>query len=250
MCGKTFRIAQAADIEVLKLKGARHGMAIIELLSAAQNGRFFASAGKAAGLSESDAREAMSSVAPAIAEKLRSKAAADPDAFDQLLDLLEEGGDGLDDAEATTGAEALEDGAAILKDLYGSIDAAQAELGKIAPHVTGAALEKISAISATSVLAGLAASNANTLVSGTSEADSTGSPLAGGTAGGGILSVIMAALVKGLMSGAMKSMGIRQRRAPRRRYYYGYGTQRPRRKRRKTRPPLERIFRDVLGAKR
>jgi hypothetical protein len=220
-------------------------MAIIDLLSAAQSGNFFASAGKTAGLSESDARNAMSVLAPAIAEKLKDKAAADPDAFDQLLDLLEQGGDGLDDADATTGTEALEDGAAILKDLYGSTDTAQTVLGKLAPQASGSALEKISAISATGVLAALAASNATTLASDTSAADS-----AGGTSGGGILSVIFAALMKGLMSGAMKSMGVRQRRAPRRRYYYGYGTQRPQRRRRKTRPPLERIFRDVLGGRR
>ncbi len=215
-------------------------MAITDLLSSAQNGGFFANAGKTAGLSESDARAAVSALAPAIAEKLKDKAAADPDAFDQLLDLLEDGGDGLDDVDATTGAEALEDGAAILKDLYGSAVAAQAALRDIAPKAAGAALDKIGAISATSVLAALAASNANTLASDT-----------GGTnaAGGGIMSVIIAALMKGLMSGAMKSMGIRQRRT-RRRYYYGYGTPRPRRRRRKTRPPLERIFRDVLGARR
>ncbi len=219
-------------------------MAITDLLSSAQNGGFFANAGKTAGLSESDARAAILALAPAIAEKLKDKAAADPDAFDQLLDLLEEGGDGLDDVDATTGAEALEDGAAILKDLYGSSEAAEATLGKIAPKASDAALGKIGAISATSVLAALAASNANTLASDTGEASN-----ASGAATGGIMSVIMAALMKGLMSGAMKSMGIRQRRSPRRRYYYGLGVQRPKRRRRKTRPPLERIFREVLGAK-
>ncbi len=215
-------------------------MAIADLLSSAQNGGFFANAGKTAGLSEGDARAAISALAPAIAEKLKDKAAADPEAFDQLLDLLEEGGDGLDDVDATTGAEALEDGAAILKDLYGSAGAAEAALGKIAPDASGAALGKIGAISATSVLAVLAATNTNTLSSDTG---------AGGAAGGGILSIIFAALLKGLMSGAMKSMGIRQRRT-RRRYSYGYGTPRPHRRRRKTRPPLERIFREVLGARR
>jgi hypothetical protein len=215
-------------------------MAITDLLSSAQNGGFFANAGKTVGLSESDARAAISALAPAIAEKLKDKAAADPEAFDQLLDLLEEGGDGLDDVDATTGAEALEDGAAILKDLYGSSSAAEAALGRIAPDASGAALGKIGAISATSVLAALAATNKNTLSSDTGAA---------GAAGGGILSIIFAALLKGLMSGAMKSMGVRQRRT-RRRYSYGYGTPRPRRRRRKTRPPLERIFREVLGARR
>jgi hypothetical protein len=217
-------------------------MAIADFLAAAQGGQYFANAGKASDLSEADARAAISAIAPAVAEKLKDKAAADPEAFDQLLDLLEDGGEGLEDVDATTGSEAIEDGAAILKDLYGSDKAAQAALQDLAPHASGAALEKIGAISATSVLASLAASNANTLASDTASAS--------GGSGGGIFNVILAALLKGLMSGAMKGMGIRQRRRPRRRYTYGYGAPRPRRRRRKTRPPLERIFRDVLGGRR
>jgi hypothetical protein len=216
-------------------------MAIIDLLSSAQNGGYFTNAGKTSGLEEAEARAAIAAIAPVVAKKLRDKAAADPDAFDTLLDLLEEGG-GLEDVNATTGAEALEDGAAILKDLYGSESAAHSELAKFVPDVTPTALAKISAIGATSVLAGLAASNASTLASDTQSADSG--------SGGGILSVIMAALFKGLMSGAMKGMGVRQRRRRRRYSYSGYGSAPPRRRRRKTRPPLERIFRDVLGGRR
>jgi hypothetical protein len=226
-------------------------MAIVDTLAAAQGGRFFANAGKAAGVAESDARAAISALAPAIAEKLKDKAESDPDAFDQLLDLLEEGGDNtdLDDADAMTGAEALEDGGAILDDLYGSRAAATAALGKVAP-VTGHGLDTLSAISATSVLAALAASNAQALAGSSepAEADAGGS---GSAAGGGLMAVIMAALIKGLTSGVLKSLGVRQRRRPRRRYgyYYGYG-RRPPRRRRKRRPGIDTIFRDVLGGRR
>jgi hypothetical protein len=215
-------------------------MAIIDLLSRAQNGQFFANAGSAAGLSAADARASISNLAPAIAEKLHTKAAADPDAFDQLLDLLEEGGDGsdLDDVDAMTGAEALSDGAAILKDLYGSLGQAHAELGPLAT-ATGASLEKITALSATSVLAGLAAANVNTLASNTSNEPQASS-------GGGFFSIIIAALMKGLLQGAARQLAPRRRR---RRTSYYYGT-RPRRRRRTRRPGLDTIFKEILSGKR
>jgi hypothetical protein len=211
-------------------------MAIVDLLAAAQGGQFFANAGRVTGLTARDAEMAVASLAPAIAAKLKDKAGSDPEAFDQLLDLLEEGGDSsdLDDAEAMTGEESLADGKAILSDLYGST--ADETLGKLAPHVKGPALEKISAISATSVLAALAASNASTLASPAAESS-------GG--GGGIISVIIAALLKGLMQGASRQLAPRRRR---RRYSYGY--RRPTRRRRTRRPGLDDVFKDILGGRR
>jgi hypothetical protein len=218
-------------------------MAIVDILNTAQNGKYFANAGQAAGLSESDARTAVAALAPAIAERLKDKAAADPDAFDQLLDLLEEGGDSsdLDDADAMTGAEAQKDGGAILDDLYGSRSEAMTALGKLAPHAKGKALESISAISATSVLASLAATNANTL------AADQGAGSGAGSAGGGIISVIIAALMKGLMQGVARQVAPRRRR--RRTYGYYYG-RRPARRRRTRRPGLDDIFKSVLTGRR
>jgi hypothetical protein len=206
-------------------------MSIIDLLSAAQGGQYFASAGQVAGVSEIEARTAISAMAPAIAEKLKDKAAKDPDAFDQLLDLLEEGGDSsdLDDAEAMTGAEALSDGGAILDDLYGSQAKAHVALG-----AQGVPQEKLAAISATSVLAGLAASNASTLAS----TDTGGS--------GGILRMIIAALVKGLMQGASRQLAPKRRR----RTGYSYGRRPVRRRRRTRRPGLDDLFRNILSSRR
>jgi hypothetical protein len=214
-------------------------MAIIDILSAAQGGGYFASAARAAGLSEDDARAAISALAPAIAERLKAKAAKDPEAFDQLLDLLEDGGDSsdLDDAAAMTGAEALSDGRAILDDLYGSRSQAAAALGKIAPHMQGDALDKVSALSATSVLAALAASNAATLAS---------TPEAGGSSGGGILSIILGALLKGFLQSASRQIAPKRRR---RRTGYSY-SRRPARRRRTRRPGLDDIFRDILTSRR
>jgi hypothetical protein len=218
-------------------------MAILELLGLAQNGHFFATAGAAAGLSEGEAKSAISKLAPVIAEKLKDKAASDPEAFDQLLDLLEDGGDSsdLDDVEAMTGAEALSDGKAILTDLYGSADAASKALGALATEASGAALDKIGAISATSVLAVLAASNAQTL------AGTTQSAADQGAAGGGFFSKIIAALLSGLMQGATRQLAPKRRR--RRSYGSYYGQRRPARRRRARRPGLDDIFKAVLGGR-
>lgn len=204
-------------------------MAITDILAAAQGGQYFATAGAACGLEETAARRAISKFAPAIAAKLKDKAAADPEAFDALLDLLEEGGDSsdLDDADAMTGAEAQSDGAAILDDLYGSKAAALKALG-----AKSEAEEKAAALSATGVLAALAASNAATL---------TSDPAKASEGGGGILSIIIAAILKGLMQGAARQLAPKRRRRR-----YTYATRRRTTRRRTRRPGLDDIFRDIL----
>lgn len=216
-------------------------MAITDILAAAQNGAYFANAAKVGGVAEAQARAAITIMAPRIAEKLRAKAAADPDAFDALLDLLEEGGDSsdLDDVEAMTGAEAQADGMAILADLYGSKIAALKAMSS--SGLSGSELETTAALSATGVLAALAASNATPLMSGSAQVTSdTG-------AGGGFFSVLIAALLKGLLQGASRQLAPKRRR--RRRYTYST-TRRRTTKRRTSRPGLDDIFRDLLGSRR
>ena len=215
-------------------------MAITDILSSAQGGKYFANVAKASGLSTAKAKAAVSKFAPAIAGKLKDKAAADPQAFDALLDILEEGGDSsdLDDVGAMTGAESLADGAAILDDLYGSKAEMMKSFSKLTPGLSGDGLAKISAISATSVLAALAAANASTLA--------TFAPKAADTGDGGIISMIIAALIKGLMQGARRQLAPRRRR---RRYYYSTTRRRSTRRRTK-RPGLDDIFADILGARR
>lgn len=212
-------------------------MAITDILAAAQGGHYFANAAAASGLSESAARTVIASYATTIARKLKDKAAADAEAFEALLDLLEEGGDSsdLDDVEAMTGAEAREDGSAILAELYGSKAAAAKALG-----TQGDAEETAAALSATGVLAALAASNAQTLVSGTQQAADTGS------GGGGIISIIIAALLKGLLQGAQRQLAPKRRR---RRYTYST-RRRTTTRRRKRSPGLDDVFRDLLTGRK
>jgi hypothetical protein len=218
-------------------------MAIIDILSAAQGGAFFRNVATAVGVDEAAAEKAISTIAPAIAAKLKDKASADPEAFESLLDLLEDGdGSDINDPDAITGGEALSDGKEILADLYGSPDAAHSAIAKLAPGLDTSAVSKLGAISATSVLAALAASNAQSLSTDTAQAADTGS------SGGGFLSMIIAAIVKGLMQGASRQLAPKRRR---RRSYssYGYGRRRPVRRRKRS-IGLDDVFREVLGGRR
>jgi hypothetical protein len=219
-------------------------MALMDILSAAQGGGLFASVGKAVGLSEGETRAAMAALCPAIAERLRSKSTSDPTTFDDLLDLIDEGGQGesIDDPQALTDADAIADGNAILVEIYGSRDAAIKAMREAAPEVAELCLLKLSAISATAVVGVLATAQGPAALAG-------GMPAAGN---GGILSTIIAALVKGAVQGASRQLAPRRRR---RRYSSYFGRRRTTAKRRATRrrartPSLEDIFGEILGTRR
>ncbi len=214
-------------------------MTLISILAQSQGGSYFASAAAACGLTASEAKSALERLCPAVAAKLKAKAASDNAAFEALLDLLDEGGDGSD-LDSLTDAEAIADGKAVLEDLYGSPTAALAEMKRIAPGLEDSRYENISAIAATSVLAVLAKTYAApaTLAASTGEAPQ----------GGGILAMIIAAIVKGLLQGARSQLAPRRRR--RRSYSSYFGTRRrktTRRKRRAKTPSLEDIFGQILG---
>ncbi|MFT3672817.1 DUF937 domain-containing protein [Aestuariivirga sp.] len=209
-------------------------MAITDILSAVQGGQYYANAAAACGLSEADGKRLISRFAPEIATRLKDKAASDTEAFEALLDLLEEGGDSsdLNDAEAMTGSEAQSDGAAILTELYGSKAKAADALG-----ASNAAEEKAAALSATAVMATLAASNSAQLSGGAQQAADTGG------SGGGLLSIILGALLKGLMQGAQRQLAPKRRR---RRYTYSTRRRTTTRRRRTRTPGLNDIFKDIF----
>jgi hypothetical protein len=214
-------------------------MAIIDMLTAAQGGAFFRNVGAATGLDASTAEKAIGKFAPAIAGKLKDKAANDPAAFENLLELLEDGdGSDINDPDAITGSEAVSDGREILEDLYGSPAAAQSSLAKLAPDLDTAAVAKLGAISATSVLAALSASNAQTLTSDAAPASGNG---------GGILSVIIAAMVKAFLQSAQRQLAPRRRR---RRYISYTGRRRTPARRRKRSVGIDDIFKGILGGGR
>ncbi len=216
------------------------------MLEAAQGGGLFATVAGAMGLSEGETRAAMGRLCPAIAEQMRVKAESDEDLYDSLLDLLEDNDSdsGLDNAEAMTDAEAISDGQAILEDVYGSRNTAVSAFRVLAPEVSEQMLPKLGAISATAVLSAIA--------QGRMQAQSlTGAQTAASTAGGGILAVILQAIIKGFMQSARRSVAPRRRR--RRSYGSYYSRRRTKRtttRRRTKRTPLEDIFGEILGTRR
>jgi hypothetical protein len=210
-------------------------VSIIAILENAEGGRFFANAAKAAGVSEVEAEAAIEKLAPAIAQRLKDKAAKSPEALEQLLDLIEEGHvSELQQDGALTDRDAHSDGAAILDDLYGSAQGAEAALGGLAGGLEKLQAYALACISATAVLATLSASNAAKLSGDTPEASSSGV--------GGILSIILAALVKGLVQGARRQLAPRRRR---RRYSSHYTRRRSTAKRKRT-IGLDDVFREIL----
>lgn len=213
-------------------------MTMMSILSKTENGDYFGRVGLACNMSAATAEASLARLCPAIALRLKEKSANDNNAFEALLDLLDEG----DDLTGLTDAEAIADGQAVLADLYGSTPAALAEMKKLAPGLSDAQCKNISAIAATSVLAVLAKSYTApaTLAGSTDEAPQ----------GGGLMATIMAALIAGLLQALRSKFAPRRRR--RRNYTSYFGTKRrktTRRKRRAKTPTLEDIFGQILSGK-
>lgn len=220
-------------------------MALIDILAAAQGGQYFSNAGHASGISEDVARRALAVIGPAIAERLRAKSEQDQDSFEKLVDLLDDddGSFDLDDPNSVLGAEAVADGEAILRDLYGGVSQARTAFSKMNVGVDGVALEQLASLGATSVLAALTTSyrTPQTLV---------GAQPAVSSSGGGILGQIVSALVEGAMKGATKQLAPKRRK--RRSYASYWNAPRKRRTTRRKRartPSLNDIFGAILGGK-
>ncbi len=213
-------------------------MSLMSILATSDNGHYFGNVAQDCSMSAGDAKSVLERLCPAIARQLQAKMQSDNNAFEALLDLLDEGGD----LDGLTDSEAIADGKAVLDYLYGSTPAALAEMKKLAPGLSDTQYENISAIAATSVLAVLAKSCA----APATLAASTGDALRGG----GILATIIAAILKGLLQGARSQLAPKRRR--RRSYTSYFGTRRrktTRRKRRARTPTLEDIFGKILTGK-
>lgn len=212
-------------------------------MSASGDGGLFEAVAKVTGLDVGQCRAAMDRLCPAIAAAMNAKAKSDPELHDSLLDLLEDNGDdfSLTDPEDLTSGEAIDDGVAILEDVYGSGDAAIAALKDLAGDFRGAAFGKLAAISATSVVAAMAQSGASAAM-----------PLAGAqqaVSGGGIISILVSSLIKGAVQAASRQLAPKRRR----RSYTTYSRRRsPKRRttRSKSGSILEDIFSEILSGKR
>jgi hypothetical protein len=216
-------------------------MSFMSALAGTESGNIYMAAAVAAGVDPAEAEHGMAAMSPAIARKLKARAEADPEAFEDLLDLLEDNGDAVD-AESIAGPDAISDGNAILTDIYGSRNSAITEMRQVAGDLPETALSKLAAISATAVLASLARAHTQAMpLAGTSQAMGDG---------GGLLSTIVSAVIKGAVEGASRQLAPKRRR---RRSYSGYfGTKRKRTTRRKRRTgiSIDDIFAEILGTRR
>jgi Bacterial protein of unknown function (DUF937) len=215
-------------------------MAIIDILESAEGGKFFARAASASGLDEATARKVSAKVAPAIAQRIKDKSAADAEAFEDLLDLLEEEGDvDLQVEGSLTDQDAQIDGSEILNELYGSAAATNAVFKGLGGPIDKAALSTLTAINATAVLAALASMNAAKL--------SDGATPAAASAEGGFFSMILAALLKGFLQSAQRQLAPKRRRRRRTNSYFGRRTPVRRAKRS---VGLDDVFKEILGGRR
>ncbi len=217
-------------------------MAVMDILRSAQNGEFFANAGRAAGVDAAEAQRALGQLAPAMLLQLR-KRAEDHQAFEGLLDLMEDrDGDAfLEDESLMDDPELISDGEAVLAHIYGSAAVAQQALA-IKGH--DAAMQRLAAIGAAAVLAALARSYNQPLgLAGEQPAAEAEA------AQGGILSSIVETVIKGALQGATRQLAPKRRRRPRYSSYFGKRRKRTRRQR-GTASSLEKIFGELLGSLR
>jgi hypothetical protein len=184
-------------------------MSLMTLLEQAQGGGLYAAVARSLDLDDAETRKAMRKLCPAIAQRLQDKAAADPDLFQTLLDLIEEGAEGspLDTVEALTGAEAVADGNAILEDAYGSRNQAMVALRAVDETIPERELRKLAPISATAVVAALAQANRPMALAASSAA-----PARSGTGGEGIIATLVSAIIAGIVSALSRQLTSRTRR--------------------------------------
>jgi hypothetical protein len=220
-------------------------MALLDILTQAQGGAFYANAGQAVGIPPDQARAALDALCPAIAIRLR-QSAENEETLDALLEIIEDGdGDAfLDDPALISDPEIAKDGNAILTDVYGTKTAALKEAKSLAPSLDKKVLGALTAIAATSVVAALARSQRQSTMMpamGVQQA-------AGSTGGGGLFGTIISAVIEGAIKGAVREFTPKPRR---RRSYRSVRRKRSTTKtrtRRTTRPSLDSLFRDILGS--
>jgi hypothetical protein len=216
-------------------------MSILDILETAEGGKFFANAAKACGLDEATAKKISAKLAPTIAQRVKDKSAEDPEAFESLLDMLEDDGAvDLNEEGSLTDQDAQSDGAQILNDLYGSAAETNAVFKGFGGGIDKAALSTLTSINAAAVLAALASLNASKLSDGASQAADT-------SGGGGFFSVLIAALMKAFLQSAQRQLAPKRRR---RRYTSYYGRRAPVRRRRKRSVGLDDVFKEILGGRR
>ena len=181
-------------------------MNLQKILAEAQNGQIYSQVAAAFGLDPGETRTAMEGMCPAIVLRLREEAAQNEALLEALAGVLDEGyaGSPLDEPGVLTGGESLSDGQDILQALYRSREAALAELEALAPGVPARQLSDLAAVSATAAVSAIVRAQGVMPVSGVQTA-------MGGS--GGLMSIIVGALVRGVVQAAKRELTSRARKA-------------------------------------
>jgi hypothetical protein len=121
---------------------------ILDIVLNAQNGGALTAAGRLAGMTPEEARVACRRLVPEIAGLARGKAETDQEAYDELVDLIEDDSTAavLDDPAVLGAPETTADGDDILAALYGSAEQAKASAGKAGPMMPVLAVLTLAAI--------------------------------------------------------------------------------------------------------
>jgi hypothetical protein len=196
-------------------------VSILTIIGEANGGRLPAQLADHVGENIADIEIALSKLIPEFAKQIKTKAEADLQDYEDLLDVVddEEQINYLSNPEWSFSSDALEDGKQILNHLYGSVGNAQAAAGNIEISTTS---KDFLCLTATFTIAAMASRNQALGLTGGADED-------GDQGQQGLIAIIIAALLKGLMQALGSSFGARRRRRRR-----TYGRRRSTRRRRRS----------------
>jgi hypothetical protein len=222
-------------------------MTVMEELDKAHGGQLFRKLGELGGIAPSEARLLMEALCKPIAARLHDKASEDSE-FQRLLDLLEDNDAELLKSGDPASADVREDGELVLRELYGSREAAagQARAAAQALRVDAGAAEHLQPIAGSLVLAILSSRyrlDDETIAAGDVRPSPAQEKTAASAAKGGLLAIVLAAMGSAILRALMNRLMPRRRR----RTSYGYRTRSTGKRRgRRREPNLEDLFRDLL----
>ncbi|HHN72750.1 MAG TPA: hypothetical protein ENK13_01545 [Thermopetrobacter sp.] len=235
---------------------------LLDRISAANDGAQLAALATAAGLTPEALATLLRKQVPEVALRIHARATDDEAELDAIFDILEDGEAAryLADPRYLTSRAAVADGEDILAHLYGSLDKARAAIRDedIPEGVSRQQAERLFTYAATLAVAAMS-ERYQQEVAPALGLMGTDALAASGRASGGLLSMLIAALVQGIVRALRNALLPRRRRRYSRRYRRysrsyrrrGYSRRRSyrRRRRRRRRGTLERVLGDLLNGR-
>lgn len=203
-------------------------MNILETIRQANGGKLIAGFAETVGLTAKDVEHAMAVLVPNIAQQIQVKAETDPQDYEHLMDVVddEEQLNFLEKPQWAFSDEAFEDGQDILNHLYSSDDNVSEIFNDIEElnSLSNEQKIRIATFAATSTVAAMANRNQALFLSNDPQDDQPG-----------IISMIITALIKGVIQSLTRRRARPRRRSRRRSYGRRRSTRRRKSRRRKTR---------------